>query len=281
MICQRVVIALFASVMVPTIAVCDDRSPYGRIPPPIPSGPPLELPAELKSARPTWLEDNDVRPASVLEETPPFLPGVDSPRHPTPPPATYAGSACNFDSVRSGDVYSPDYGNIQVLFGAYYSSRLGPAIPDFNYWPITIRQGWMLTSSESNAILPGNWEFLADVTVAPITSKYGHIFGGPSFFLRKNLSSPGASIVPYCQGGVGFILNDAHQDQTQLAIGQMFEFYLHAQVGVKLFLSQDLSLDLEVGMQHISNANLASRNHGVNAFGGQVGFTYYFPWQGK
>lgn len=280
MTCRRATVAFLAAVMLPSIAICADKSAYGRIPPPIPTGPPLELPPESKPTWPTWLED-DVRPASVLQESPRFLPEADNPRHPTPPPATYAGSACNFDSVLSGDVFSPDYGNIQVLFGAYFSSRLGPAIPDFNYLPITIRQGWMLTSSESNALLPGNWEFLADITVAPITSTYGTIFGGPSFFLRKNLASPGASIVPYCQGGVGFILNDAYQDQTQMAIGQKFEFYLHAQVGVKLFLSQDLSLDLEVGMQHISNANLASRNHGVNAFGAQVGFTYYFPWQGN
>jgi len=95
-----------------------------------------------------------------------------------------------------------------------------------------------------------------------------------SFFLRKNFVTPDSKFVPYCQLGVGCILNDAHQDKTQDAVGEMFEFYLHAEVGLKCFLTKDLSLDIEMGMQHISNANLASRNLGVNAFGGSVGFTY-------
>ena len=47
---------------------------------------------------------------------------------------------------------------------------------------------------------------------------------------------------------------------------------------MKYFVSRNLSLDLEAGFQHISNANSADRNFGVNALGAQVGFTYYFPW---
>ncbi len=43
-------------------------------------------------------------------------------------------------------------------------------------------------------------------------------------------------------------------------------------------ITPDLSLDIEGGLQHISNAGLANRNLGVNAFGGSIGLTYYFPW---
>jgi Lipid A 3-O-deacylase (PagL) len=42
-------------------------------------------------------------------------------------------------------------------------------------------------------------------------------------------------------------------------------------------LVPNASLDVEGGVQHISNGGLAGRNLGVNAFGGALGFTYYFP----
>jgi lipid A 3-O-deacylase len=270
----------FSLLLLSLPALADD-SRGGRIPPPIPSGPPLELPSGVSSTKPTWLEDDgDVRRMGANDDPPMFLQD-DKPRHPTPPPATFAGSACNFDALYSNDVFSPDYGNFQVLFGAYFSGQPGPKIPTYNYTPFSIRAGWMLTSPDNTGILFGNWEFLTDLTVAPITSHYGHVFGGPTFYLRKNFVSPGATIVPYCQLGVGCILNDAHQDMTQAAIGEEFEFYLHGEVGLKCFLTHDLSLDIEMGLQHTSNANLASRNLGANCFGGSVGFTYYFPWQDK
>ena len=82
--------------------------------------------------------------------------------------------------------------------------------------------------------------------------------------------------MPYTQGGVGAILTDAYKEPWQRAVGQEFEFYLHAEVGVKCFITPNLSLDIEGGLQHISNGGLAKRNYGVNAFGGTVGFTYHF-----
>lgn len=261
------------------LAFCGASTAFADPPlPPPPTGAPLEVPTHAVKRRSTWLEnDPQVQPASAVEEVPSTRMG--EPWYLDAPPAASAASACNFDVPNCADVFSPDYGNVQVLFGAYFSGKPGPSIPRFNYIPITIRQGWMLSSHDDDAMVPGNFEFLADITVAAVTSEYGTVFGGPSFLLRKNLASSNSSIVPYVQAGVGFVLNDAHQNQQQQAIGQFFEFYLHGQVGLKFFVTEHLSLDIEFGIQHISNANLASRNLGVNAFGGQVGFSYYFPWQ--
>ena len=75
-----------------------------------------------------------------------------------------------------------------------------------------------------------------------------------------------------------FTKRDAYHDPNQRAIGQAVEFYLHAEVGLKCMIAPNLSLDIEGGLQHISNAGLASRNYGVNALGGSIGLTYYFPW---
>ena len=93
---------------------------------------------------------------------------------------------------------------------------------------------------------------------------------------RYNWTESGSFLMPYSQVGAGGVYNDAYRDQTQRAIGEAFEFILHAEVGLKCFIVPNLSLDIEGGFQHLSNGGLASRNAGVNALGGQVGFTYYF-----
>ena len=77
------------------------------------------------------------------------------------------------------------------------------------------------------------------------------------------------------------MLTDANKDQGQHAIGQSIEFYQHVEVGVKCFLTPSLSLDLEGGIQHLSNGGLANRNYGMNAVGGGIGLTYYFPAWGR
>jgi lipid A 3-O-deacylase len=163
--------------------------------------------------------------------------------------------------------------------GAYFSSTLGPSIPTFNYLPLSVRYGWNLGNPlGTDAVMPGNWEFVTDLTGASIISSYGHWFAGTSGFFRYNWADPGSQVIPYSQGGAGVILNDAYRDRVQHAVGQFAEFYLHAEVGLKCMITPDLSLDIEGGLQHISNAGLANRNLGVNAFGGSIGLTYYFPW---
>jgi hypothetical protein len=42
-------------------------------------------------------------------------------------------------------------------------------------------------------------------------------------------------------------------------------------------VAPNLSLDVEGGIQHLSNGGLARRNYGINAVGAAVGLTYYFP----
>jgi hypothetical protein len=168
---------------------------------------------------------------------------------------------------------------MQVLQGGYFTSKLGPAVPDFNYLPLSVRYGWNLGNPYGpGGPIPGNCELVLDVTGAAVVSSYGSWFAGPSALVRYNLADPGSPFVPYVQGGAGIILNDAYRDRSQRAIGQAAEFCLHAQLGLKCFINPSLSLDIEGGFQHISNAGLADRNSGVNTFGGSVGFTYYFPW---
>lgn len=262
--------------------------------PPIPTGVPLFdatpiVPAvqllpklDVGPELPWWIVDRDSPPPASL--TPPKLseegdlPFHSRPWHPNPPPAAFAGSACNFNPFCGDDIFSPDFQSCQVLLGGFASSSLGPTIHSFNYIPLTLRAGWMLTApDEIEGLFRGNWECLADLTIGSIFTKYGSCMFGPSLNLRRNFLWPGASIVPYTQVGAGFLLIDASQEKWQRAIGQDFEFQLNARIGCRYFISERWTLDIEGGLQHISNAGMKSRNAGVNALGGQIGFTYHFP----
>jgi hypothetical protein len=262
---RRRFLALIATLfVVPAFAA--GQSPYA--PPPMPTGAPIAVPA------------NDVRRASWLEDGPAPTPPANTPAMSNAAWPVQSGSACNFDcpdntAWRTGEpVWS------QVLAGAYFSSTtLGPNIPSFNYVPVTLRQGWYIGNPFGpNWLGTGYWEFVGDITGAAITSSYGSWFAGGALLFRYNWLDYGNPVVPYTQFGAGGILNDAYRDQNQRAVGELFEFYLHLEVGAKFFVAPNLSLDVEGGLQHISNARLASRNLGVNAFGGSIGFTYYFPW---
>lgn len=259
-------------------AAATGQGPYGAAPP-IPTGPPLELPPAA-ATQPTWVEGGSgVVPAGGIMAGPPGTPAILT-DVPWPTAGVHSESACNFDAPVPGPTWMlADPSSIQVLIGSYFSGRLGPRIPDFNYVPVTVRHAWNVGNPVNfTAGLPGDWEVLAGVTGAGITSAYGNYFAGGTLGLRYNWAPRGSPMVPYWQGGVGGIYNDAYQDQSQRAIGQAFEFFLHAEVGLRWTIAPNLSLDVEGGLQHISNGGMASRNLGANSFGGSIGFTYYFPW---
>ena len=248
---------------------------YGTIAPPIPSGPPLPPPpADIRTS--TWIEDG---PAMLPAAG--WSPNADAVAAPeTAWPVAHSGSSCHFDSPEpapSWILIQPTW--MQVLQGAYFTSKLGPGVPALNYVPLSIRHGWNLgNASGPGGLFPGNWEFVLDVTGAAIMSSYGNWLAGPSAFLRYNWAETGSRFVPYAQAGAGILVNDAYRDVRQRAIGQAVEFCLHAELGLRCFVTPSLSLDIEGGLQHISNAGSADRNSGINAFGGSVGLTYYFPW---
>jgi Lipid A 3-O-deacylase (PagL) len=193
------------------------------------------------------------------------------------PAVAPAATACQFDGGCSDGVFAAGTTSTQFLVGAYFSSRPGPRIPSFDYVPVSVRFGWMVDDPADHWWGRGNFEWICDTTGAAIISDYGHWFAGQSYLCRFNFVEPGSCLVPYNQLGAGWVLNDAYRDKTQKAIGAFFEFYLHYEIGVHYFVAPNMSLDVEGGLQHISNGGTAGRNLGVNAFGAAVGFTYYFP----
>jgi len=167
---------------------------------------------------------------------------------------------------------------LEVNSGAYFSQRgLGPKIPTFDFAPINLRLGVVLNDPCFPSFLRGSYEALAELSTAPVVSGFGDIVVGPTALLRYNWVQPNSRFVPYLQGGAGFAYNDAYEDRHQRAIGEAVEFTLKAAVGCHYFINDHFSVDAEGGFTHISNADLASRNLGINAVGGSMGITYYFP----
>lgn len=192
---------------------------------------------------------------------------------PTPPDACPEGVCCE-----GPEVFARKQLSFQFLAGAYFSTGLGPETPEFNYLPVAFRFGCMLNDPRHDGTcLRGNWEVLLEGIVAPIVSGFGDILTGPSLLLRYNFIQPEARLVPYLQAGIGVVYTDAADAPNQRAIGQEVEFLLQAALGVRCFLGDNWTLDVEAGFQHISNADLADANGGINDFGASIGLTYFFP----
>jgi hypothetical protein len=114
------------------------------------------------------------------------------------------------------------------------------------------------------------------VTTAAVLRGPGNIVVGPSALVRRNFAEEGSPQTIYVQAGAGIVYNDAYRDPYQRAIGQADEFYLSVAVGYRYALSCQWAFEAELGFVHISNADLAPRNGGINALGASVGLVYSF-----
>jgi hypothetical protein len=167
---------------------------------------------------------------------------------------------------------------LEALAGMFFApTGIGPTIPTFNYTPVNLRLGCIVIDPTRTGWQRGCGEVLLDVTAAPVVNGFGDVLGGPSLLLRWNFVQPDCRLVPYAQAGAGFVFTDAHEDHTQMAIGHSFEFLLQAGAGCRYLLNNCWALNAEFDFQHISNAGTSPRNWGVNALGGLVGVTYFFP----
>ena len=191
------------------------------------------------------------------------------------------------DYFKKGELFS------EFLAGADFASGLGTSsgiffrgprgavmfreTDRFEYAPISVRLGYVLHDCWFDGTwLRGNNSLLVDWLAAPVTSGSGNYITGPSLLLRYQFQQHNSRLVPYLQAGAGILLNDAYHDQTQGLIGGPIEFLLRYEGGVHIFVTRTWSIDLEGDFHHISNADIYSRNVGVNDCGFMIGATYRF-----
>lgn len=166
---------------------------------------------------------------------------------------------------------------LQVGAGAFFSINTdGGSKPEINDADLNLRLGWMLTTPSGDSWCRGNFEFLVEAFGALVFEGPGDGMAGVTLLLRYNFVQPDAKLVPYFQIGAGGLWNNIHNDVSQRLIGQEFEFNLQAAFGVRYMLNERAAIFGEFGIRHISNANSADRNIGLNSVGGLVGMSWFF-----
>ena len=176
---------------------------------------------------------------------------------------------CLIPPIANRPRWVPDY--FQFLTGGSYTTSLGPVIPTFDFVSINARFGWYLT----DPVAPSAVSVLFGSSSGIVTKGFGSYFTGPSLAFRYE-RRPDRDWVPYFQIGSALALNDAYKNKSQRAIGSVTEFCDQVEGGVRYRFTGNMSLDIELAYQHISNAGFAGRNSGVNNLAVLAGFTYTF-----
>jgi len=197
--------------------------------------------------------------------------------HPTCEAGSDGVHAMSQRATARSEVSSKERLSLQVVSGVLFSPFcLTSAHPVFDYAQTNLRIGRMLnrpTGPES--VLGGHFEGLLELSNSVIYKGPGNYIGGFTALLRYNCPLPDANLVPYIQTGAGIVYADAYKDHSQRVIGQAVEFSAQAGMGLHYLIHEDWAIDAEATFQHISNAGLSDRNHGLNAVGGFVGLTYF------
>ncbi len=169
------------------------------------------------------------------------------------------------------------------LTGGYMYSPVGACghgdRPKLTYGQGDLSLGWMLTSPRPGLgqnWLRGNWEALANVFGAGVAKGPSGIMVGGRGQIRYNFIQPDARWVPFVQLGAGGLGDDIYRHRDQRLVGSGFEFTLTADAGLRYLISPRWSVLIMADFEHVSNANTASRNVGVNAVGGMAGMGCFF-----
>lgn len=155
------------------------------------------------------------------------------------------------------------------LFSPFAAIRNRPTL---NYTISELQLGYMLTDVAGPGLWRGNWEVASGAFGGTAFDGLGDDIAGATVWLRHNFVPRQSRFAPYLQAGAGL----TYTDINRRLVGQDFNFNLDLGAGVRYRLSSHWSVNLEYRYQHISNANLADRNLGVNAHGPMLAVSFFF-----
>jgi lipid A 3-O-deacylase len=156
-----------------------------------------------------------------------------------------------------------------VLFSPFIASGGRPTI---NYTISEVQLGYMLGDIKASGFFRGNFELIGDAFGSAIFVGPGDYIVGMTIWGRYNFVQPNWRIVPYVQAGAGLTVTDIDRQ----IVGQAFNFNLDLAIGARYLITEKWALMLEYRYQHISNANSAEHNFGINANGPILGVSYLF-----
>ena len=104
-------------------------------------------------------------------------------------------------------------------------------------------------------------------------SHYEGLIVGPTY----NFVQPNWKLIPYVEGGVGFVFADSQPQAGGL--GQDFEFTFIVGAGARYCITDDFFVRLGVEYQHVSNAGLSEPTNpkpSIDGLGPKLSFGYAF-----
>ena len=148
---------------------------------------------------------------------------------------------------------------------------------NYRYLPQLITVGWQLDEIGNEGWNRGNTEFLFSGMYAPVIHGPNPWFTGGLFGPRYNFIQEGWPVVPYLESRVGFMFTDATgAPESQ---GQDFCFTFEIGVGVRIPVTEQLSVNFAAIYQHISNGGLSEPEHenvGLDSIGPSLSVTWAF-----
>jgi hypothetical protein len=144
--------------------------------------------------------------------------------------------------------------------------------PEVNYVLLSAELGYMLYAPSGDSFLRGNFEIVAEMFGAEIYGGPGNYIVGAGLLLRYNFVPKDCRWVPHVDfGGGGSAMDIPHSYD-----GKSFNFHINADAGLHYFIRPNLALNADYLFQHISNADLWSKNVGVNTSGPVFGVSLFF-----
>ena len=178
--------------------------------------------------------------------------------------------------------WSPaDKGRIEVEVGAGAFGSLntnGSATrPDTGFVLGQLRFGMMLYSPAGPGILRGNLEAMVEVYGAGIYTGPGDRSTARASSCATTSCNRSSRIVPFAQVMFGGAYSDAADDDpVQRLMGREFLFSFGGEIGLRCMLTERMSLIGGIEYRHLSNANTADRNVGLNVLGGTIGLSWFY-----
>ncbi len=164
----------------------------------------------------------------------------------------------------------------QNVTGSFYFFDRGSNRPSVDYAIDTARFGIMLCHPHGSNFLAGNFEFLGDIFAGPIFQGPGDVLAGSTLLLRYNFIHPRARLIPYLQIGAGLVYTDISEKESGGLVSLPVEFNLQGTLGFRFMVNARWSVVAESQYRHISNAEIGTRNFGINSLGGNLGFGFFF-----
>jgi hypothetical protein len=159
----------------------------------------------------------------------------------------------------------------ELLFEGYGSFSFRGDRPTINYGQGSYRITRMMTDLKGDGFWRSNYQFVAEGLYAGVVDGPGGWISGANLLLRRNFVSPNEKLTWYVQFGGGVVWNDIYNDRVQPLIGRSREFSGVAGLGLRYQLKNDWYFLLEANYRHLSNADTAPRNTGLDSLGGGIG----------